>query len=141
MRVLLVDDHLVVRQALRLLLEEPDMEIAGEASNGLQAVDLTRQLQPDVVLMDVTMPTMNGIEATRRIHADCPGVQVIGLSMFEDAEQGQTMREAGAVAYLAKSGPAEALLAAIRACRAGERGAAHRRTGSGGTRPPAAGDR
>ena len=117
MRVLVVDDHAVVRQALaRMLGQEPDIEIVGEASNGKIAVELTRQLLPDVVTMDISMPVMDGIKATRTIRAECPQVRVIGLSMYEEEEQALAMREAGAVAYLTKSGPLDALLAAIRAC-------------------------
>jgi PAS domain S-box-containing protein len=116
-RVLVVDDHKVVRQGLaRLLTAEPDIEIVGEASDGQTAVDLTRQQRPDVVTMDISMPGINGIEATRIIHAECPAVQVIGLSMFEEAEQAMAMRAAGAAAYLTKSDAAEALVAAIRTC-------------------------
>jgi DNA-binding NarL/FixJ family response regulator len=114
----MVDDHAIVRQGLvRLLTAEPDLEIVGEASGGREAVLLTRQLHPHVIIMDVSMRELNGIEATRAIHAEWPGVQVIGLSMYEEAEKGAAvMREAGAVHYLSKLGPSEALLAAIRAC-------------------------
>ena len=116
-RVLLVDDHRVMRQGLaRLLQQEPDIEIVGEAPDGPTAVALTRQLQPDVVSMDIDLPGMNGIEVTRLIRAEFPRVQVIGLSMFEEAEHIAAMGEAGAATYIAKSGPPEALLAAIRAC-------------------------
>ena len=116
-RVMLVDDHMVMRQGLaRLLREEPDVEIVGEASDGESAVKLVRQVLPDVVLMDINMPRMSGIECTRIIHAEMPGVNIIGLSMFEEAERAAAMRQAGAVAYLTKSGPSEAVLAAIRAC-------------------------
>ncbi len=118
MRVLLVDDHLVMRQALRLLLEAPDIEIAGEASNGRQAVDLTRQLQPDVVLMDVTMPTMNGIEATRAIHAEWPQVCIIGLSIHGEEVQAEAMRDAGAMDYVPKTALDETLLVVMRGCSA-----------------------
>ena len=75
---------------------------------------LTRQLLPDVVLLDVSMPGMGGVEATRRIRAECPGVQVIGLSMYDEAEQGKAIRDAGAVDYLNKTCPFETLIAAIR---------------------------
>jgi PAS domain S-box-containing protein len=114
-RVLVVDDHALVRQGFaKLLAGEPDLEVVGEADNGQAAIELTRRLTPDVILMDVSMPIMNGIEATRRIHAEFPAVRVIGLSMLEDAEQPHAMREAGTAAYLRKSDSTEALLAAIR---------------------------
>jgi signal transduction histidine kinase/ActR/RegA family two-component response regulator len=112
-RVLLVDDHLVVRQGLAMVLGgEPDIEIIGEASDGPSAIDLARKLLPDVVTMDVGLPGMSGIEATRAIHAELPDIAIIGLSMFED--RGDAMREAGAVAYLAKEGASSSLLEAIR---------------------------
>ncbi len=116
-RVLVVDDHLVVRQGfVQLLTEEPDIEVVGEAADGQTAVVLTRRLSPDAVIMDVEMPGMNGIEATRLIHGEFPAVRVIGLSMFGEAVQAAAMREAGAVNYLTKSAPSDALVAAIRAC-------------------------
>jgi PAS domain S-box-containing protein len=114
-RVLLVDDHAVVRQALaQLLQQEPDLIVVGVAADGKAGVNLTQVLQPDVVLMDINMPVLNGMEATQQIHAVCPGVRVIGLSMFETAEQTAAMRSAGIVAYVSKTAPAEELLAAIR---------------------------
>ncbi len=95
MRVLLVEDHTIVRQALRMLLEsEVDIDIIGEAQNGREGVDLTHHLHPDIVLMDVMMPTMDGIQATHAIHAQHPEVCVIGLSMHEHADQ--QMHAAGA---------------------------------------------
>ncbi|MGA2613520.1 MAG: response regulator [Spirochaetia bacterium] len=116
-RVLLVDDHLVVRQGLAMVLGgESDIEIVGEASDGRSAVELARRLLPDVVTMDVGLPGMSGIEATRTIHAELPEIAIIGLSMFDD--QGEAMRKAGAVGYLPKTGASSNLLAAIRsACR------------------------
>jgi len=116
-RVLLVDDHLVVRQGLAMVLGgEPDIEIVGEASDGRSAIELARKLHPDVVTMDVGLPGMDGIEATRIIHAELPGIAIIGLSMFED--QKDAMERAGAVEYLPKTGASPNLLAAIRcACR------------------------
>jgi signal transduction histidine kinase/ActR/RegA family two-component response regulator len=116
-RVLLVDDHLVVRQGLAMVLGgEPDIEIVGEASDGNSAVEMARKLRPDIVTMDVSLPGMNGLNATRIIHAELPETAIIGLSMFED--QGSAMREAGATDYLLKTGASESLLAAIRsACR------------------------
>jgi PAS domain S-box-containing protein len=116
-RIVLADDHILMRQGLAGLLRlEPDFEVAGEASDGEAAVGLVRELRPDVVLMDVSMPGMDGIEATRIIHEEQPKVRVIGLSMFDANEKASAMREAGAVYYLAKSGPSEALIEAIRAC-------------------------
>ena len=116
-RVLLVDDHVIVRQGLvRLLNAESDLEVVGEASDGKEAVGLTRRLQPDLVIMDVSLRDMTGVEASRAIRAEFPSVQVIGLSMYDEAEEGAAMREAGAVDYLSKLGPSEALLTAIRSC-------------------------
>ena len=118
-RVVLVDDHAVMRQGLRSLLRAlADIEIVGEASDGEAAVHLIRNVHPDVVLMDVSMPGMDGIQATRIVHSEFPEVQVIGLSMFQEKEQAAAMREAGAVDYLTKSGPADSVVAAIRACAA-----------------------
>jgi DNA-binding NarL/FixJ family response regulator len=114
---LVVDDNAIMRHALTTLLsQEPDMEITGEASDGEASVCLVRELYPDVVLMDVSMPRMNGIEATRIIHSELPEVCVIGLSIFQEREMGQAMREAGATDYMAKGDPAEILIAAIRRC-------------------------
>jgi PAS domain S-box-containing protein len=119
-RVLLADDHPVVRRGLALALkEQPDMEVVAEAQDGLQAVEMVSRFQPDVVIMDVKMPGMTGIEATRTIHAEYPHVRVIGFSAFEEAAQAKAMREAGAVGYLAKSDPPARLLATIRACAEG----------------------
>ena len=116
-RILLVDDHVVVRQGLAGLLRvTPDFEVVGEASDGEGAVSLARQIRPDVVLMDISMPGMDGIQATRIIHAEMPEVRVIGLSMFEEGEQAAAMRQAGAHGYQTKSGPSDALIAAIRSC-------------------------
>jgi DNA-binding NarL/FixJ family response regulator len=117
MRILLVDDHTLVRQSLaHVLKSEPDIEIVGEAWDGKLAVEMTRALLPDIVLMDINMPVMNGIEATQRICAELPQVQVIGLSMYEHGEQAQPMLEAGAVAYVSKTDSPECLLETIRAC-------------------------
>lgn len=116
-RVLLVDDHKIMRQGLSSLLQlERDIDIIGEAENGRQALDVVRQLRPDVVIMDVNMPVMNGIEATRVISSELPEIRVIGLSMHIDKNAADAMRAAGAVAYLTKGGPSEDLIAAIRAC-------------------------
>ena len=116
MRVVIVDDHTVVRKSLGLLLEqEPDIHVVGEAADGKRAIDLVREVMPDVVLMDINMPVMNGIEATRAICAQCPGVRVIGLSMYEHAEQAKPMLDAGAASYVSKTDAPDVLLAALRA--------------------------
>ncbi|MEN6506561.1 MAG: PAS domain S-box protein [Planctomycetaceae bacterium] len=114
-RVLLADDHAIMRQGLATLLEgEDDIQVVAEASDGQMAVDLARDTRPDVVIMDVSMPVLNGIEATRLIHRQAPASAVIGLSMHEDATIAAEMREAGAAAYLTKGGPSEDLISAIR---------------------------
>ncbi len=114
-RVLLVDDHRIVLRGLEALLRnEPDLRVVGQASNGREALELARQIKPQVILMDVAMPQMNGIEATRAIKTEMPDIRIVGLSMFEDNEMGSQMRQAGANAFLNKAGPTEALLAAIR---------------------------
>ena len=114
-RVVLVDDHIVTRQGLAMLLEDqPDMAVVGQASDGESAIELVRQMRPDVVVMDASMPGMGGVEATRAIHAEMPEVKVVGLSMFEEADIGAAMRQAGAVDYLAKSGHAKSVIASVR---------------------------
>ena len=116
-RVMLVDDHAVMRQGLaRLLSAVPDIQVVGEAADGLEAVNMAQAIAPDVVLMDLSLPKVNGIDATRMIHSSRPDIRIIGLSMFEEPHQAQAMIDAGAVAYLTKSGPAESLIAAIRNC-------------------------
>ncbi|RPI23458.1 MAG: PAS domain S-box protein [Acidobacteria bacterium] len=116
-RILLADDHAVVRQGLaRLLSAEPDIQIVGEAADGRLAVQLAGKLRPDIVLMDVSMPGLDGLEATRMIRQEWPEVKVLGLSMFDEKERAEAMRAVGASAYLTKSGPAEELVAAIRSC-------------------------
>jgi CheY-like chemotaxis protein len=121
LRVLVADDHQVMRQGLvSLLADEPDIEVVGEADNGLDAVEQAKDLRPNVVVMDVSMPLLDGIAATRRLRIELPDMTVIGLSMFEEGEIERKMIEAGAAAYLKKSGPSALLLSAIRACRKGK---------------------
>jgi signal transduction histidine kinase/ActR/RegA family two-component response regulator len=126
-RVLLADDHKILRQGLAgLLLEEPDMEVVGEAGDGLEAVEMAQRLCPDVVLMDVTMPHLDGIEATQRITESLPQVRVIGLSMHEEKDLAAAMQAAGAVAYLSKGGSSDLLIATIRGIVAAERSIARK---------------
>jgi two-component system, NarL family, invasion response regulator UvrY len=115
-RVMLVDDQVIVRRLLgELILEEPDMTIVGEASDGETAIRLVRELLPDVVLMDIQMPGMDGLKATQLIHKELPDVRIIGLSMYEEPEMASAMRTAGAVDYVTKSAPSNVAIAAIRA--------------------------
>lgn len=114
-RLLLAEDHTILRQGLaHLLSQESDIEIVGEAANGEVAVALASQVHPDVILMDMGMPLMNGIEATRRIHRDFPEIRIIGLSMYDEIEHAEAMLAAGASRYLSKTGPADQLIALIR---------------------------
>ena len=104
-----------MREGLRTLLEEePDLDVVGEASDGEQALAACRHLQPDVVLMDYSLPGIDGSEATRRLRQEMPHIQVIGLSMYEEYDRLQAMLDAGAAAYLTKSGDSDRLLATIR---------------------------
>ena len=119
-RVLLVDDHHIVREGLGALLAgEPDVELVGEASNGREALALTEQLVPDVVVMDVAMPDMNGMEAARRIADSQPSVRVVALSMHADKRFVRQMLLAGASGYLRKGCTFDELVRAIRAVAAG----------------------
>ncbi|WNM64064.1 response regulator [Candidatus Nitrospira neomarina] len=114
-RILLVDDHALVRQGMRGLLEvQPDFLVVGEAQNGLEAIESTRTLHPDIIVMDVNMPKMNGIEATRNIVREFPSMPIIGLSVQEDKHVQGLMLEAGASLYLTKNGIASQLVDGIR---------------------------
>ncbi len=113
--VLLADDHRIIRQGLRSLLEkQPDMEVVAEAENGRTAVQLARRLSPDVVVMDIAMPDLNGIEATQQIIAEAPGVKIVALSMHSDKRFVARMLKAGASGYLLKDCAFEELARAIR---------------------------
>ena len=119
--ILLADDHAVVRQGFKMILAaQPDMEIVGEAGNGREALDLAGQLQPDVVVMDVAMPELNGIEATRRMADLSPRSRVLALSMHKDSVYVREILRAGARGYLLKDSIASDLLAAVRAVARGE---------------------
>ena len=120
-RILLADDHAVVRQGFRMILgAQADMEIVGEAGNGREAVTMTEQLKPDVVVMDVAMPELNGIEATRRIAESQPHTKVLALSMHKDSVYVREILRAGARGYLLKDSIDVDLLAAVRAVAKGE---------------------
>jgi PAS domain S-box-containing protein len=115
-RILLTDDHAIMREGLaRLLGQEGDFEVIGQASNGQEAVEMATALHPHLILMDISMPKMNGIDATRIIHQQHPFIRIIGLSLYADEERAREMLDAGAVAYLTKSDPAAELKAVIRA--------------------------
>jgi NarL family two-component system response regulator LiaR len=119
-RVLLVDDHAVVRSGLAaFLLAFDDLELVGEAGGGEEAVRLCEQVQPDVVLMDLVMPGMDGAAATRAIRERCPQIQVIALTSFKEDELVQGALQAGAISYLLKNVSADELAEAIRAAHAG----------------------
>lgn len=114
-RVMLVDDHAVMRQGLSALLAwHKDIEIVGEAADGRQAVESAPHLDPDVILMDISMPVMDGVEATRRIHAQFPHIRIIALSMHAAEEMAAEIKAAGAVAYLSKTDSPDTIISAIR---------------------------
>jgi CheY-like chemotaxis protein len=114
-RVLLADDHTILREGLAGLLRSlRDVEVIGQASDGLAALELARKLRPEVVVMDVSMPRLSGVEATSRIREEMPQTRVIALSMHAHEDMSAAMRNAGARAYFTKGGPSEPLIAAIR---------------------------
>lgn len=114
-RILIADDHKVVREAIdSLLSKEPGMEIVGEAKDGRAAVQLARELQPNVVVMDINMPNLNGIEATRQIVHELPGVKVVALSVRSDRRSVREMLKAGASGYVPKHCAFGELVSAIR---------------------------
>jgi DNA-binding NarL/FixJ family response regulator len=120
-RILLADDHAVVRKGFRLILEtQPDMEVVGEASNGRDAVALAEQFKPDIVVMDVSMPELSGIEATRRVMDVSPRTRVLALSMHKDSVYVREILRAGAKGYLLKDAADGDLLSAVRAVARGE---------------------
>jgi len=120
-KVLLADDHSVVRKGVREFLEdEPDIEVVGEAGDGAEAVDLANALRPDVVVMDIKMPGLSGVEATRRIRADAPQVRVLALTAYDDDPYVFGLLEAGASGYVLKTAESRELIRAIRAVAAGQ---------------------
>jgi DNA-binding NarL/FixJ family response regulator len=120
-RILLVDDHALVRQGFKLILAaQADMEIVGEAGNGREAIQIAEELRPDIVVMDVAMPELNGIEATRRLVAALPHTRVVALSMHKDSVYVRETLRAGARGYLLKDSPAGDLITAVRSVASGE---------------------
>jgi len=120
-RLVLVDDHEIVRAGLRMLLgSQPDMEIVAEAGSGAEAVELARAHQPDVVLMDIAMPDMDGMEATRRLKKSCPAVAVLALTIHEEEGYFFQMLDAGASGYIPKRAAPDDLLQAIHTVHRGE---------------------
>jgi len=120
-RVLLAEDHVVVRQSIRQFLErERDLEVVGEAGDGEEAVQLTAQLKPDIIVMDVAMPNVNGIEATRRIKELCPATAVLALTAYDYEQYIFALLEAGAAGYLLKDVSGQELIDAIRAIHRGD---------------------
>jgi two-component system, NarL family, response regulator NreC len=120
-RVLLADDHETVRDGLRMLLDsQPDIQVVAEAANGALAVEYTLRLRPHVVIMDLSMPGMNGLAATRAIKQDSPATAVVALTRHDDAAFVEELKNAGATAYVLKQSPSRALLDAIRAAASGD---------------------
>lgn len=120
-RLVLADDHAVVRSGTRELLEQqPDLKIVGEASDGEEAVELAQELEPDVVVMDVRMPKVNGVEATRRIKAALPDVRILVLTAHDDDEYVFALLQAGANGYLLKTAEIDELVRAIRTVASGQ---------------------
>jgi two-component system, NarL family, response regulator NreC len=121
LRILLADDHAMVRHGFRMILcSQADIEIVGEAGNGREAVEMAERLQPDLVVMDVAMPELNGIEATRRICEASPRIRILALSMHKDSVYVREILRAGARGYLLKDSSDTDLLAAVRAVAGGE---------------------
>ncbi|MDP3879284.1 MAG: response regulator transcription factor [Dehalococcoidales bacterium] len=121
MRILIADDHAIVREGFRTLLEaEPDIEVVGEATNGVEAVQKTKELQPDIVLMDITMPVMNGLEATQQIKQDSPHAKILVLTMHEGDEYFFKFLDVGASGYFVKGGSSSELISALRIVRNGD---------------------
>jgi DNA-binding NarL/FixJ family response regulator len=120
-KILVVDDHAIVREGVRMILaKESDFEVVGEAGDGAQALELTEGVRPDVVIMDISMPGMGGIEATQALRAKHPDIQVLALTMHEDESYVFQLLRAGAAGYVLKRAAAQDLVQAVRAAAKGE---------------------
>lgn len=114
-RLLLVEDHVLVRQSIRAFLEGADLKVIGEASTGTEAVELALALQPDLVIIDVHLPEMNGIEATRHIHQQCPQIHIIALTAYNEKAYQRALSEAGAEGFVLKTAEFSELMEVIKA--------------------------
>jgi two-component system response regulator NreC len=120
-KILVVDDHAIVREGVRMILaKESDLEVVGEAGDGAQALELTERVHPDVVIMDISMPGMGGVEATQTLRNKYPDVQVLALTMHEDESYVFQLLRAGAAGYVLKRAAAQDLVQAVRAAAKGE---------------------
>ena len=120
-RLIVVDDHIKVHQGIAAIIDAfDDLEIVGHASNGQEAISLVYEQQPDLVLMDVVMPVMNGIEATKRIHDTQPHIKILALSSFQDTDSVRQMLNAGAVGYVLKNASIDDLVHTVRAAHSGK---------------------
>lgn len=121
-KVIIADDHTIVREGLKLILEtDNEMKVVGEANDGLRVIELTRQFNPDVIVMDISMPNMNGIEATRRIKEEFPAIKIVILSMHATVEDIFRALQAGAIGYLLKESAGKEVCNAVRAAFNGRR--------------------
>jgi DNA-binding NarL/FixJ family response regulator len=121
MKILLADDHRMMREGLRAVLEKEGLEVVGEAASGREALALSQSLRPDVVVMDITMPDLNGIDATRRLMDESPGCKVVALSMHADRRYVRAMFAAGAAGYLVKHAASDELVLAVKAVAQGQK--------------------
>ena len=122
LRVVIADDHTVVRNGIRdILAAVPDIDVVGEARNGREAVQLATALQPDVVVMDIAMPELSGVEATRQIHLIAPKIRVLALTAYDDEPYVQGLLEAGAAGYMLKTAEGREIVQAVREVAAGQK--------------------